>query len=142
MKRQAKSYWCGVASIANALEVLGIKRSQREIARLCAVTEDDGTDETEMKRALLANGVHVDELHQRTRPIALYWAEEHITHHGPVVICVDSDEHWCTIIGRCMDRFVLFDPARNHGIEVHSWVSLAKRWVNDEGVYYGLGVSK
>lgn len=142
MKRQRKSYWCGIASIANALEVLGIRRTQREIAKLCDVNEDAGTDETEMKRALLANGVGVDEYNARRAYYAAGWLDAHLTLRGPAVICVDDDEHWVTVIGTCLDRFIVFDPSRNQGVEVHTPDSLCKRWVNADGVYYGIGVSK
>ena len=144
MKRQAKSYWCGVASIANALEVLGIKRSQREIERLCHVSPAAGTDEVEMKRALLAQGVKVDEYHT-VPPVpgeACSWLYSHLERRGPAILCVDDDEHWVTAIGFCARETVLiFDPARNVGIEVHTWSTLGPRWVNSDGIFYGIGVS-
>lgn len=149
MKKQSKSWWCGVASIANALEVLGIRRSQREVARLCHVSPEAGTDETEMKRALLANGVGVDEW-DSTRyegmspkpPIrSVNWVEFCLTLGRAVILCVDDDEHWVTAIGLCGRRVIVFDPSRNHGIEVHRPASLAARWMNSDGVFYGLGVS-
>lgn len=140
MRAQRKGYWCGIASIANALEVLGIKRTQREIARLCHVTPEAGTNETEMKRALLANGVAPDEWHATEVIDSIAWLGQHLAERGPVVICVDDDEHWCTVIGQCAGRFVVFDPSRNTGVEVHTPTSLAKRWVNSDGVYYGIGI--
>ncbi len=144
MKRQAKSYWCGVAAIANALECLGIRRSQREVERICHVSPDAGTDETEMKRALLANGVEVDEWPGGiSSPVSLHiqWLYEHVTDVGPAILCVDDDSHWVTVIGTCGDSFIVFDPARNQGVEVHDAASLAARWVNSDGVYYGIGIS-
>jgi hypothetical protein len=54
---------------------------------------------------------------------------------------VDASEHWVTVIGLCGKRFVLFDPSRNAGIEVHSADTLAERWKDDEDGYYGLAVS-
>lgn len=141
MRHQRKSYWCGVAAIANALEVLGIKRSQREIAKLCHVTAADGTNETEMKRALLANGCGVDEWHESNATESAYWVRHGLSVGWPAILCADSDEHWVTVIGVCGERFLVFDPSRNSGIEVHSAESLAARWVNADGIYYGLGVS-
>jgi ABC-type bacteriocin/lantibiotic exporter with double-glycine peptidase domain len=142
MRPQRKGYWCGIASIANALEVLGIRRTQREIAKLCDVRPDCGTDETEMKRALLANGVTIDEWVSKgySNEPGDWLSNQLCT--GPAILCVDNDEHWVTAIGVCGPRFIVFDPSRNHGIEIHSWDSLAARWVNDDCVYYGIGVSK
>jgi ABC-type bacteriocin/lantibiotic exporter with double-glycine peptidase domain len=141
VKRQAKSYWCGLASIANALEVLGIRRSQREIDRLCHVSPEAGCDEVEMKRALLANGCDVDEWPGIDCDTALRWVDGCMGDGMPVILCVDDDEHWVTVIGTCGPRYIVFDPSRNAGIEVHSPPSLAARWVNAAGDYYGLGVS-
>lgn len=141
MRAQRKGYWCGIASIANALEVLGIRRTQREIAKLCHVTPSAGTNETEMKRALLANGVGVDEWHTASDAGAQTWLRDHLLQHGPVILVVDQSDHWVTVIGFCNDRFVVFDPSRNSGIEVHDGDSLFARWKDDEDGYYGIGVS-
>jgi ABC-type bacteriocin/lantibiotic exporter with double-glycine peptidase domain len=142
VRAQRKGYWCGIASIANALEVLGIRRTQREIAKLCDVNEAAGTDETEMKRALLANGVGVDEWHRDDAFASESWVLRHIVYRGPTILCVDNDEHWVTVIGVCAGQFTVFDPSRNTGIEIHSAESLTERWVNSDGIYYGIGVSK
>ncbi len=131
-----------MASVANALECLGIKRSQREIARLCHVTEADGTDETEVKRALLANGVGIDELYRPFRDEAIEWLRDGLCNGRPAIICVDDDSHWVTVIGFCGDRFILFDPSRNMGVEVHDRDSIADRWVNSDGIYYGICISR
>lgn len=131
-----------MASIANALEVLDIRRSQREIAKLCNVTEEDGTDEVEMKRALLANDVAVDEWSSTDAPESSLWLSEHLYTEGPAILCLDDDDHWGTVIGWCAGVFILFDPARNMGVECHTRQSLARRWVNSDGVYYAIGVAK
>lgn len=142
MKRQARSYWCGVASVANALEVLGIRRAQREVNRLCYVSPAAGCDEVEMKRALLANGVGVDEWHDADLNQSALWLRHCIANGMPTILCVDNDEHWVTVLGMCGESFIVFDPARNTGVEVHDLVSLGARWINGDGVYYGIGVSK
>jgi ABC-type bacteriocin/lantibiotic exporter with double-glycine peptidase domain len=146
VKRQSKSYWCGVASIANALEVLGIRRSQREIARLCDVSPEAGCNETELKRALLANGVQVDEWkaikdHEADDDASEDWLWSHIANRGPAILCVDDDDHWVTVIGTCGFNYIVFDPSRNQGIEVHTPESLADRWMSSDFEYYGIGVS-
>lgn len=141
MKAQRTGYWCGIASIANALEMLGIKRTQREIAKLCDVTPAAGTDETEMKRALLANGVQIDEWHSANRVASYCWLRDCLNFGWPVILCVDLDDHWLTAIGLCGQRFVLFDPSRNTGVEVHDASSLASRWKNEDDIYYGLAVT-
>lgn len=131
-----------MASIANALEVLGIRRSQREIARLCDVSPEAGCNETEMKRALLANGVQVDEWTSNNNHVSDEWLYLHVGNRGPVILCVDDDDHWVTVIGHCGGEwYILFDPSRNQGVEIHTGRSLCQRWANSSGEYYGLGVS-
>lgn len=130
-----------MASIANALEVLDIRRSQREIAKLCNVTEEDGTDEVEMKRALLANDVAIDEWSSTDAPESSLWLSEHLYTEGPAILCVDDSDHWITAIGWCAGTFILFDPARNTGVECHTRQSLARRWVDADGIYYAIGVA-
>lgn len=144
MRPQRTGYWCGVASIANALEVLGIRRTQREIAKLCDVTPETGTDEVEMKRALLANGVAVDEWYgdKFAEEQSWAWVKSHLLNAGPVVLCVDDEDHWVTAVGLCAGMVIVFDPSRNTGIEVHNWLTLMLRWRTADGVYYGIGVSK
>ncbi len=142
MKRQAKSYWCGVASVANALEVLGVRRSQKEINRLCHVTPGKGTSEVEMKRALLANGMAVDEWQNTDSELSLEWLYDSLQEH-PVILCVDNDDHYVTAIGLCGSRVLVFDPSRNAGLTVYSAAELSVRWRDElEETYYGLGVSK
>ncbi len=141
MKRQINSHYCGVASIANALEVLGIRRSQREIARLCDVRPEVGTDETELKRALLGNRVDVDEWLHKEDENSRAWLYSHLFGSGPVVLCLDESDHWSTAIGVCKDKFLVFDPARDCGVEVHSWDTLRFRWRDTEDGFYGVGVS-
>jgi hypothetical protein len=146
VRHQRKGYWCGIASIANALEVLGIRRTQREIAKLCHVTPAAGTNETEMMRALLANGLDVDEWSSTEARPSVEWLYHHVSCYGPAVLCVDNDDHWVTVIGHAAVnfdvRFLVFDPSRNTGNEVHTGDSLAARWVNADGVYYGIGMRR
>lgn len=139
MKSQRKGHWCGIASIANALEVLGIRRTQREIAKLCHVTPSAGTDEVEMMRALLANGLQVDEGFFEWGKDGYWWVLDSLAKGRPCILCVDDDEHWVTAIGAAGDNAVIvFDPSRNYGIEVHNQTTLCKRWLNSDGIYYGL----
>ena len=141
MRRQGTNYTCAIASIANALEVLGIKRSQREVARLCHVDPEHGTDETEVKRALLANRMQVDEWHDRNAVQSELFARDSIVNGRPLIICVDASEHWLTVVGMCGSRYLLFDPSRNQGIEVHSAESLLTRWCDPDEGFYGIAVA-
>jgi hypothetical protein len=99
-----------------------------------------------MKRALLANGVDVDEWHHQDAgdkgaTSSMLWLQRHLLEHGPAILVVDESEHWITVLGSvAQTTFIAFDPSRNHGVEVHSWDSLVDRWRDPEDGFYGLGV--
>jgi ABC-type bacteriocin/lantibiotic exporter with double-glycine peptidase domain len=146
MRQQSRSYTCGLAAIANALECLHIKKTQQQIAKLCDCNPADGTSEEEMKRALLACGAQVDEFNGESLQ-AMSWLHEHLLQRGPAILCVDAHEHWVTVVGvlNFGHTFVVFDSAKGAGVRVYRWQGLKTRWglgAKQGGpAYYGLGVS-
>ncbi len=160
MKAQQRTYSCGIASIQNALECLGIKRTQGAIRKLCLCTEDGetaedleadadagGTPEEELVRGLLACGARVDVWHAPGRLNSMHWLQQHLWDRGPAIVCVDSDEHYVTAIGILnQTTFVVFDPARGVGLRIYDWHGMATRWAvgrkSGGPSYYGIGVSK
>jgi ABC-type bacteriocin/lantibiotic exporter with double-glycine peptidase domain len=145
MKHQQRDYWCGVASVQNALECIGIKVTQGELAKKMAVTEDDGASEEELKRAVLAANRGFDECHEPNQAIAENWLWEFLVARGPVVLCVDEWDHWVTVIGVMADRYVVFDPAKGAGIRVYDRQALLTRWRlgrrHGGPLFYALGVA-
>jgi hypothetical protein len=108
--------------------------------RLCHVSPEEGCNEDELKRALLANNVQVDEWFSVDRKKSVSWLARHCAQVGPAIICVDSWEHWCTVLSVAANhRWVVFDPSRNHGVEIHDDQSLLARWECEDGIY-GVGI--
>ena len=146
MKAQGKAWTCGIAAAANALECLGIKRTQGQIAALCHVTPPDGTSEEEIKRAVLACGCGVDEWEFALEALSKDWLRQHLYRRGPAILAVEDFEHWITVIGVCGESYTCFDPAAGVGIRVYTWTGLKTRWCLSRAkagpVYYGLGVCK
>ncbi len=146
MRAQQRPYSCGVASIQNALECLGIKRTQGQIRKVCHCDPVDGTHETEVIRGLLACGAKVDEWADPGKLTSMRWLQTHLLDRGPIILCVDRWEHWVTAIGTLnQTTFLVFDPARGTGLRVYDWDGLATRWrlgkADGGPSYYGLGVS-
>lgn len=128
MNYQKRDYTCGIAAIQNALECIGVKKTQGQIMRLCHCDPDEGTPEEEMKRGLLACGASVWEIQETKSVKAFSNLHEALETHGPVILCVDAWEHWLTVIGLCGPRYVVFDPARGAGIRVYDAAGLSTRW--------------
>jgi ABC-type bacteriocin/lantibiotic exporter with double-glycine peptidase domain len=147
MVHQKISYWCGLASAANALECLGIVVDQEHLATLCHVTKRHGTSETELMRALLAYKVKVDPWDSRRRRRSTQWLQAHLWDRGPAILCVDSQQHWIVAIGILNQTSIwVFDPATGCGLERIEIGELADRWRLPNRFkgpnYYGVGVSK
>lgn len=141
MKIQRKPFWCGPASIANALEVLGVKTTQGEVAKRCHVDAASGCSEEEIKRGLLSYGVEVDETALHDPTLADLWLWRQVTHYGPAILCVDSWEHWVAVIGSCRDRYAVFDPSLGAGLKIYRRDGLLTRWRTEKS-YYSIGVSE
>lgn len=114
-------------------------------------TTDDGSDEHDIIRALLAYGCGVDEHRGTSALAAREWLTVSITAGRPVLLCVDRWQHWVTVTGALGAQFNLYDPAReNGGAFVLTWKQLARRWevarraaraAGDGGVrFYGIAV--
>lgn len=145
MRAQQRPYSCGIASIQNALECLGVKCTQGEIRKRCHCDPDHGTGELEVIRALLSYKAQVDEWANRNKLDSMRWLQQHLWDVGPVILCVDEWEHWVTAIGiLSQTTFLVFDPARGAGLKVYSWDGLATRWrlgpKHSGPSYYGIGV--
>lgn len=147
MKAQKLKYYCGPAAVANALECFGIPADQEDIVEECHVTPEDGTDETEVKRALLAYKIKIDEWESPNKQDSMSWLWNHLVCHGPAILCVANHQHWVTVVG-CLVAgkkicFWVFDPATGKGWKLYSWNQLAYYWrlaqKYDGPNYYGLG---
>lgn len=154
MNYQRKDYYCGPASLQNAMLALGKRQSQDRIAAIAGTTEAEGTDEHGLQRAVLWAGLTLDEGQFDSELAAHGWVWSSLTMGRPVLLCVDRWGHWITAIGVLGKRVVLFDPARyahnkaRNGVFTLPRAKFLKRWaaakrVRGKGpVYYGLAVGR
>lgn len=145
MKQQRRDYWCGIAAVANALECLGVKRTQGQINKLLHCSEERGTPEEEIIRGLLACGAAVDEWKFPAWSSSHDWLDQHLIKRGPVILCVDQYDHWVTCIGICGLRYSVFDPSLGAGYRSYDREGMKTRWklgvANGGPTYYGIGVA-
>jgi len=144
MRAQQRNYTCGLAAVANALECLGIKRTQQQIGKLCYSDPMNGTSEIEIQRALLACGAHVDEWEHKQAPRSWDWLFTRLFAGQPVILCVDDFQHWVTAVGLLGQSVIVFDPALGAGLRIYQKKGLLTRWRLGSGgpSFYGFAVSR
>lgn len=136
----------------NALEVHHVRASRRALLACCA-SDENGTTEDELVRALLAFGAGVDEYTSNDARGALAWVRESLLAGRPVVLCVDRWEHWVTLIGVVGRQFVGWDSAgwsgwrhEMDGVFILQPADLQARWEASKRArgrsprFYGIGV--
>ncbi len=138
--------------MAAASRALGRAVGQARFAHAAGTTLEDGTDESDLKRGLLAADFVPDEFASREPAAALLWARVQLLAGRPVIACVAHHSHWVTLVGVLGKAYVVFDPGRfeyrvNSGVSVVTADRL-RRWWRAGGaiarrhrtVYYGLSV--
>lgn len=104
MKYQSTSHGCGPAALCNALACLGIDKTEAELARLAGTTKKNGTDEKGLMKAIEALGLEWVEMKNSSK-----FRKALMAGH-PVIVIINSNEHWVTLIGRIGRKFVVADP--------------------------------
>lgn len=145
MRFQQRTYWCGLAALQNALECLGIDKTQGQLNKLVHCDIDDGTPEEEIMRGILACGAAYWEIKETDSIQAFGCLHKALDEFGPVITCVDEWDHWVTVIGRCGPKYIVFDPATGEGLQVYDAAGLSQRWRLGEQAggpkYYALSVA-
>jgi ABC-type bacteriocin/lantibiotic exporter with double-glycine peptidase domain len=145
MRFQSNKSSCGPAALHNALAALGIYRSEDELIALCK-QKPDGTSARGLINAIKAIASADSPLHGRgvrwrdpeDAVVGLWWT---IAEQGrPVVLCVDSFEHWVACTGYLGRRFAVMDSADNRLAIYYTHEELLKRWVGPAGGYHGVVV--
>ncbi len=128
MRRQTGDHDCGPTAVANALEWHHRRVGLSGLRDVCGTT-DDGSDEDDIKRALLAYDCGVDELAGDDPRGAHVWLLESLAAGRPALLCVDRWGHWVTAIGAAGRQIVIYDPARETGgTVVLRFADLRRRW--------------
>lgn len=128
----------------------GVPIGQRKLARILGTT-CEGTDETDLIRGLDRLGCQWHELETDRRQDARAWLLK-FAPVVPLLLCVDSWDHWVCIAGGCGSRLWLLDSANEEWNKagLGRWAltpkSILKRWraarrvASDGGRYYGVAL--
>lgn len=141
MRFQARKFTCGPASITNALEVYGEYFQEETIAEW-AKTTPQGTSASGIEKAILQAGYTPQKFQHRDATVARQDLETCVTLGVPVILCVDSWEHWVALVGRMNGRAVVADSASNHLILFPEWPDLITRWKYKGSRYSGIRIQK
>jgi ABC-type bacteriocin/lantibiotic exporter with double-glycine peptidase domain len=139
---QPNSYSCGAVSLVNAARTLGVELSYDDAKRLTGTTARDGVDERGLINAIAEVGLHYHEYTTSNSQNGWRWLLKW-SKTTPLILCLDSYQHWSTVTGRIGRKVILVDPrARNGESGVHpiARVDLLERWIY-RGKGYAIRVS-
>jgi len=144
VRLQTTSYSCGPNALDNALECYKDHGyAERETMRLCHTTKR-GTGEKNLRRAAKRRGHKSQAWNTTNAEKAVDNLLNAILSGWPVILAVDRDDHWVTVVGALGEKFILFDPEsssknrKKNGMHVFSRIKLLHRWKGKKGKYFGL----
>lgn len=143
MRLQSRKSSCGPAALKNALEAIGIERTEDELGALSKQTTE-GTSQAGLERAIDAVGkgndpiITSNRIYEQRREVAGWAISSTIRSGRPVIIVVDNCEHWVSVVGMLGESFIVADSASNDVVLYYSLEQLLDRWESDTGRYFGI----
>src|SRR5690349_22488064 len=112
MRYQSRKSSCGPASLANALEAIGITRTEDELSTL-SKQDATGTSSINLRKAAEAVGVDTVVIAEQRTETAGWALNSYVSSGSPGLLIVDNDDHWVAVVGRLGGMFIVADPADN-----------------------------
>jgi len=136
MKFQSRKSSCGPAALGNALEALGIQRSEDELAALTKQTATGGTTGKALRTALgTIEGVINAEINESRSDVAALRLLQSLYDGRPVIVCVEKWEHWSVAAGVLGfgQRIVCIDSGDNDLVRLRTIDEFVEWWRGPEG---------
>lgn len=134
MELQQLKFSCGPSAARAALYVLGHNVTEAKLRKLSGTTPD-GTDERGIRRAIYHYGHNTKEYQSESMKKSWSWLKSTLGRGRPVLLCVDSWNHWIAAVGRLGGKVIVFDPdpapskrRRYSGLKVYNEHELGLRW--------------
>ena len=146
MKIDNAQYNCGPLAVYNALRALGREDvSADDIKEAAGTDERKGTDENGVKAALRKYGYDTATLAGPGRDT--FWDQlMSALATTPVIMVVDDNDHWITLIGKLGSRAIVADPENTKANKaeggVHSYTKAELMDYIGDGSLYGLKLVK
>lgn len=141
MRFQSRKSSCGVAALQNALEALGLQRTEEELTELCKQNAD-GTSPENLRRAVAAVGGINREVQESREDVALLYLLQALHDGRPVILCVSGWNHWVVAIGTLGNkRIIVVDSGDNDLVVTKKLDELIEWWRGPENAkrqFYGV----
>lgn len=112
MKYQQRPSSCGAAALGNALEAIGISKTQDELEKLSGTT-NKGTSANGLLKALRLLGIPRLVMHTRDSRRLLQYTFRQIKNLGnPFILSVDNWKHWVAFVGFLGTKYIIIDSAK------------------------------
>lgn len=120
--------------MANALEALGLTRTEDELVALCGQTTE-GTTEKGLRRAIAAVGGLNRVIHESRPEVAMLYLLQSLYEGRPVIVCVENWEHWAVAAGTLGfgKRIVCIDSGDNDLVRLRTIDEFVGWWAGPEG---------
>lgn len=147
MRLQSRKSSCGPAALKNALESIGIERTEDELGLLSRQTTE-GTSQAGLERAIETIGkgdsdkLTSTRIYEQRREVAGWALSAAVRAGHPVILIVDNLEHWVSVVGMLGERFIMADSASNELVEYYGLEEVLDRWACDNGRFYGIVIKK
>jgi hypothetical protein len=135
MRMQDSQAGCGPASMSNALEAMGIVRSQAECEALCGTTGTAGTSPRALLRAIRSvEGLVPVVVDEKRKDVAILRLFAALDYGQAVIMAVDATladpegSHWVAAVGLLGPRVLIADPAETYLVTSLSKEALLDRW--------------
>ena len=142
-RRQRDPGTCGQRSLIHALLLLSHPISEKEAFRACGVTRKEtnehGTDEKELIRAIKFFGHSYSVLDTWSRKTARQFIDKHLDAGSPIIISVDNIQHWAVLARREKDKYSWIDSADNKLMGCRE-ISDILDWMRFLFHYYGIAI--
>lgn len=140
MRFQSGPGYCGAAAIVNALRCFGERVREETVAKHAGTTREHGTQEHGIKQALERFECSFEDIIETRYATAQEKLVEHLTQGRPVIMLVESGNHWVTAVGLLGNRVIIYDSqnyawnkAENGVHIVELGTSLREFWLPYEG---------
>lgn len=145
MRFQRSKSSCGPAALSNALECLGLRRSEDELSALCKQTPD-GTSPKNLCAAIATiEGTRNTVIDEVKPHIAILQLLQSLYEGRPVIVCVDDWQHYAVAAGVLGfgHRVVCIDSGDNDLVKTRTVDEFVDWWSGPESAirpYYGVVV--
>jgi ABC-type bacteriocin/lantibiotic exporter with double-glycine peptidase domain len=147
MRFQETKSSCGAAAIRNVLKCFGQNVGEHRLRQL-AETDEDGTTEAGVLNALDHLGFTSEVFETEKATHAKAALIKYLKAGMPLIVAVDQDTHWATVVGMVGNRYVIVDSERTvknkkeNGVHVLDIRGLFRRWRKPDGTMYAIAVKK